>query len=280
MRHFGKWLLLLVMPLVLTGCFFSPGKFVSDMTVYHDGRFTFAYQGEILFMSPDQMKRHAGGGKGEDEQKFVPQCWDDAQNKARPCTAAEDKEQRAQEARNRKDREAREKKEQERFAEAFGFNPDDAASMQRFAANLTKHAGWKSAVYKGDGVFMVDYQVSGALDRDFVWPVYPDTSTAFPMVVVRKRADGSVQISAPAFVNGNEGKGMLGMMAGLESGNADKPATSMGRTEGVFTIRTDAEILTNNTIDAPAREGGMRVLRWQVAKGINRPAPETLLQVR
>jgi hypothetical protein len=276
----------LVAPLLLTACFFTPGKFASDMTVAKDGQFTFAYKGEILFLTPDEMKRAAEGDKPEpvildapsalDEPEHA--CWDD-KGESHKCTAAELKQMQAEEARQKADREERDKKEQARFMQMFGMNPEDPASMQRFATNLTKHAGWKSAVYKGHGVFEVDYRITSTLDRDFVWPVYPDTSMAFPMVVVRKRADGSVQISAPAFANSAGGPAMLGLFAGMDGKASDMPK-GLSRTEGTFTITTDAEILTNNMADAPTKQGDKRVLSWQVAPGVNRPAPETLLQVK
>jgi hypothetical protein len=41
---------------LLTGCFFSPGRFVSELDIRRDGRFTYSYVGEIIFLSPPQAK--------------------------------------------------------------------------------------------------------------------------------------------------------------------------------------------------------------------------------
>ena len=35
-------------PVLLVGCAFSPGKFVSTLTILADRSFTFSYQGEVI----------------------------------------------------------------------------------------------------------------------------------------------------------------------------------------------------------------------------------------
>lgn len=192
----------------------------------------------------------------------------------RPCTAEESAEYAANQA------ESSERKKQERAqaAQMLGFDPEDEATMRAFAAQIGKQAGWKSVSYRGKGIFDVDYAVSGALDRDFVFPIFPKSNMIYPMLVARKRADGAVQVSAPAFA-GPAASGM-GAMMGMGIGQMNPAATTGAPLpDGTFTIRTDAEILTNNTEDGPAAAGARRTLTWRISPQTT-AAPEALLKPR
>ena len=51
----------------------------------------------------------------------------------------------------------------------------------------------------------------------------------------------------------------------------------MSRSEGVFTLVTDAEVATNNSEEGPASDGGKQRIEWRITP-LNRTAPEALLR--
>ena len=65
-------------PVLLSGCFFIPGKFTSNMDVRRDGSFTFAYNGELVFQIPDE-KMMKGDSEKEDKKwtDKMAVCWSD-----------------------------------------------------------------------------------------------------------------------------------------------------------------------------------------------------------
>lgn len=259
-----RLVLALLAPLLLTGCLFTPGKFTSGLDIGRDQSFAFAYTGEILFSTDPKMTGDMTNEEEDEDRSdvsFEPPCMDD-EGETRACTADE-KEAQTKAAAARKDERAKRRVE---MAKVFGVDPEDEASMKAFAEALSREAGWKSVEYLGQGKFKVDYAVRGTLDRDFVWPVYPKMEMVFPLVVIRKRADGAVQVIAPGFANG-------GSRASLENPLAQRG----GKAEGLFTIRTDAEIVTNNTDDGPVREGARQKLVWKVDTFAAK-TPETLIR--
>lgn len=258
-----RLVLALLAPLLLTGCLFTPGKFSSNLDIGRDQSFAFAYAGEILFSADP--KATDGISDDDDEEatdiSFEPSCMDE-EGESRVCTADE-KAAQAEAAAARKEERAKRRAE---MAKTFGVDPEDEASMKAFAAALSKEAGWKSVEYLGEGKFKVDYAVRGTLDRDFVWPVYPKMEMVFPLVVIRKRADGAVQVIAPGFANG------------AARPSFENPLSQRGgKADGVFTIGTDAEIVTNNTDDGPVREGARQKLVWKVDAFASK-TPETLIR--
>ncbi|MBB5686306.1 hypothetical protein [Sphingobium boeckii] len=313
---FSRIMLAIAMPFLLASCLYSPGKFTSAMDVKADGRFSFHYKGEIVFLSlfqmmnegksstfddgkcwgplPDAPGDGAGEAAAEASYGMVERSTDSgkietvdpdadapavvvpsAEWKERDCT----KEELAERAEQKVQRQARDKEEAQKFEQLLGFNPEDEKSMQAFAAQMTKLAGWKSVVYRGKGIFDVDYQIAGTLDRDFVFPVYPEATYVYPMVLARKRADGAVQITAPAF--GNTASNPMASMALFGAAAEMRKARTENYTaaEGSFTITTDAPILTNNTDDGPAAAGAQQTLTWPVTVKISK-VPETLLRLK
>src|SRR6478672_9894208 len=65
----AKFLSVVTAPLLLAGCFLTPGAFDSSLDLRRNGDFTFTYKGEIVFAIPDDM----AGGK--------PGTWSDVQAK-------------------------------------------------------------------------------------------------------------------------------------------------------------------------------------------------------
>jgi hypothetical protein len=304
-----KRLFALLAPLLLTGCFLTPGSFTSSLDLRKDGTFTYIYNGEMLMQSPDDV-----GGKNAPKiwSEANAQCFKDgepyyneygsegdttadamgsavdaaasavpteADSNKRKCTKAEletvrknwDSEQATSLARKQKD--------SEQFAAMFGFNPNDEAQMQGLATRMMKFDGWKSVTYKGKGVFLVDYSLTSRMGHDFAFPILPDGNIIFPFITVRKRDDGKVFVQAPSFTSGglagvaDRMKG-VGGMAGL----GGKAPVGANPTKGTFTVTTNGEVLTNNSEDGPVADKAGRKIVWQVGAGSDK-VPEALVQL-
>jgi hypothetical protein len=196
---------------------------------------------------------------------------------ARPCSTTEVAEKKGERERSYKASVARQEQESQQMAAAIGFDVSDDKSMAAFGATMAKQAGWRSVTYQGQGVYNVDYAMSGALDRDFVFPVFPRGEIVFPFVIVRKRADGSVQVNAPAFVRGGAG-GMLNRYGRL-AGGMSKDSFPDSKTAGTFTLTTNGTLLTNNTADGPRTTASGTSLAWDVNGAEDRP-PEALVRLK
>lgn len=305
-----QMLLLAFSAALLTGCLLSPGKFTADMTVLRSGGFTFAYRGEIHLLGLSQLAQ-MGASLDDKDAAFTPSpcygepgqidgvvlktaylqdedAWSDEAIE-RECTPAETEQQKAQ----WEDQRAAKKAEDARNIEMLktllgGIDPSSPDAIDEFIARLKKQKGWRDVVHKGDGLFMVDYAVSGRIDQDFTFPVIEKTQGLSPFIVAAARANGAVRIDAPAFAAGSDkglmGSGMGGLlpiMQALGSAGDSEDArlfASLPKPDGVFTLRTDGEILTNNTDDGPATAQGLRTLEWTINTRRNR-APEALIML-
>ncbi len=170
---------------------------------------------------------------------------------------------------------ASKRKESEQMAKMFGLPGLDDQSNRAFAVKLMKYAGWRSVTYRGKGVFDVDYHFAGRATQDFVFPALPDNNLIVPFIALRRREDGSVLVTAPAFTGGMgplDGGSLLGAAA---DGGKGSPAS---RAQGRFTIITDGEILTNNSEDGPTAHPTGRQLHWDVSPASTR-IPETLVRL-
>jgi hypothetical protein len=276
--------------LLAWACVLTPGKFDAALDIRRDGSFSYRYAGEIVLLTGNSMMAAAAGEQPPPFDAEAQTCWDDgssseemdamsnaaAEPEGRPCTAEEiaDKRREWEENRDRQKREAESMK-----AMLGGIDPSDPKTMDEFARRLQSHEGWKRAVHKGDGVFDVEYEVSGRLDHDFVYPVFPGVDYIIPFVQVTRRTGGRVGIAAPAFTQAQDGgfgqAAMGGAMAGMNPKGAPSP---FKRPEGSFTLTTDAEILTNNTNDGPSGGAGAKVLKWIVGP-LDTKKPEALLKL-
>ena len=256
MRHWIKRVFIAAAPLLLTSCLWGPGKFASDLTLKKDGSFVLDYRGEIVLQIPED----------QDTQPWTnakAKCEDDG--KARPCKPSEIADQKAAYEKKRQD--------SENAAKMFGLPGLDDASNRAFAAKLMKYAGWRSVTYVGKGVFNVDYHMEGRATQDFLFPALPDNNLLIPFVAIRRRADGSVLVTAPAFTGG------AGPMAGAMAGAGDMgKGGPVSRAEGRFTIVTDGEILTNNSEDGATPNPIGRQLHWDVTAASNK-IPEALIRL-
>jgi hypothetical protein len=270
MHHWIKRLFAIAAPLLLTGCLWGPGKFNSDLTLRKDGSFVLDYRGEIVLQIPADTA-------AETWKPEMAHCFEGMDNKTsappkeRPCTAAEIAAQKS----THEKANAAKRKQAEDAAKLFGLPGLDDASNRAFAAKLMKYAGWRSVTYRGNAVFDVDYHMEGRATQDFVFPALPDNDLLLPFIAIRRRADGSVLVTAPALVGG-AGPLMARMAAMGNQGNTKSDLIS--HAQGRFTIVTDAEVLTNNSEDGPAPAPGGRQLHWDVGPASNK-IPETLIRL-
>src|SRR6185369_2896926 len=220
--------------------------------------FTLDYRGELVLQVPDD----------QDTQPWTnakAKCTDG--DKTRACTTAEIDEQKNAYEKKRKD--------SEQMAKMFGLPGLDDASNRAFAAKLSKYAGWRSVTYRGKGVYDVDYHMEGKATQDFLFPALPDNDLIIPFIAIRRRADGSVLVTAPALTGG------AGPLA-ARAGSAATSKTSEGflsRADGRFTVITNGEILTNNSEDGAAPHAVGRQVHWDVGPGSNK-IPETLIRLQ
>ena len=134
-------------------------------------------------------------------------------------------------------------------------------------------------IYKGDGLFDVDFVIAGRLDRDFAFPTIERFAYAQPFLTLSRRRDGSVRLDAPGFSALASGGGANPLMAGLGMAMAkDGASPSLPQPEGSFTLTTDAEILANNTEDGAKPAAAGKRLGWTVAPG-TQAAPMAVLQL-
>jgi hypothetical protein len=298
MLHWTKRLLAIASPLLLTGCLWGPGKFKSELTLHRDGSFVLDYRGEIVVQIPKDefspkpwtdSQAYCFAGRHPGESSAIPvviappappapsasgtprRAWSTPNR--RTCTPAEIAQQRAVFEKNQGEMAERKRAEAQNMAKMFGLPGLDDESSREFAAKLTKYAGWRSVTYRGDGVFDVDYHFVGSAKQDFLFPALPDNDFLIPFIAIRRRADGSVLVTAPEFVGG---AGPLGSRAG------ELPGTTKGmpisRAEGRFAILTDGEILTNNSEDGPSAGPRGRELHWDV-NASSKKIPETLIRL-
>jgi len=256
MHHWTKRLFAIAAPLLLTGCLWGPGKFNSELTLRKDGSFTLDYRGEIVLqLPPDATSEPWSDAKAK--------CNEDGKDRA--CTKSEIADQKAAYDKKRKD--------SEDMAKLFGLPGLDDASNRAFAAKLTKYAGWRSVTYRGGGVFDVDYHFVGSATQDFLFPALPDNNLIIPFIALRRRADGSVLVTAAAFTGG------AGPMGSAAAGAGDMgKGGPVSRAQGRFTVITDGEILTNNSEDGASAHAIGRQLHWDVGPASNK-IPETLIRL-
>lgn len=280
MNHWKRTLIALAAPLLLTGCLWGPGKFTSALDIRKDGSFTLDYRGEMVLAMPEENKatpwadtmarcRQSGATEVVSSDSVASADDDDPQ---RPCTPAEIARMKADHVRAAAEKAAAKAKENAEMAKIFGLPGLDDESARAFALKLTKYAGWRSVTYRGKGVFEVDYHFSGRATQDFLFPALPDNALIIPFIAIRRRSDGSVLVSAPAMT----GKGAF-PGAGASGGSPfDGPAS---RAEGRLIVKTDGEVLTNNSEEGPMRTTAGQQLYWEVTPS-SAKVPETLIRLQ
>jgi hypothetical protein len=267
MHHLARRILVTSAPLLLTGCLWGPGKFASDLTLRKDGNFVLDYRGEIVLQTPPESE---AAKPWSDDMAACSKAGDDGEMQQVPCT----KEQIAKQKEGYEEGAANKRKEAEEMAKVFGLPGFDDESNRAFAAKLGKYAGYRSVQYRGKGVFDVDYHFEGRATQDFMFPALPDNDFLIPFVAIRRRTDGSVLVTAPAFTGG---AGPLGARAGSAAASSMKGGP-VSKAQGRFTIITDGEILTNNSEDGPTAHPTGRQVHWDVT-ATSQKIPEALIRL-
>jgi len=296
----------LILPLLLTGCFLSPGKFTADMVIMHDAGFSFAYRGEIQMLGLSQLIEMGKALDDADDGTFVPSpCYGDAEGldaglidaafavyqtvqiasayAERQCSQSEIAAQR-NEWEAQKIEKAEEDARNLEIAKAFlgGIDPTSPQAIEELTARIAKQKGWNSITHKGNGIFDVDYAISGRIDQDYAFPVLERTQGLSPFIIAVARKNGTVRIDAPGFAASQQMGSfggifnlfqLIGAAALAENRDTDdnNPFANLPQPDGIFTIRTNGEILTNNTEDGPMTDGDMRILTWKVSARESQP---------
>jgi hypothetical protein len=162
-----------------------------------------------------------------------------------------------------------------------GIDPKDPKTITRFTKEVERLAAWNKVEHLGNGLFKIDYSTTGRLADDFAFPVIPRYSIGQPMIHITRWDNGRLRIEAPSFHNDPDvsmmamvgGGGLMGAMGG-GSAKAPEPV----EVKGMFTIRTDASIIANNTEEGPVDEGGLQVMRWDIGPSTY-GAPMALLKI-
>lgn len=256
--------------LLLTSCFLSPGKFDSEVVIKKSGEFSFTYKGEIWVLGLSSL---TDVGRLASEVDFEALCFDDDSGEARECTEEEAAEQLAAE-----------KADNANMIESFktllgGLDPNDPASIDKFIERVERQKGWNSLVHKGEGIFDVDFSITAPLSYDFQFPVFEQVRSFGPFVSVVVRKDEKVRVSAPGFAQDETSGGVSGLAAVTGSGAPSGDLPKFVTIDGTFTIRTDGEILTNNTEEgAVSLPNGDKQLGWTINTATKNP-PEALINL-
>lgn len=156
-----------------------------------------------------------------------------------------------------------------------GLTEDDEVKLRAMAEALSKEAGYKSVVYRGKGKFDIDYAIAGRLDHAFVFPFNTDAEVVFPFLVVEMRKDGLVRVKAPGFANDKSS----GAAAAPNTLGSPSSVDASKYLDGVFTIDTDAEIVSQNTDEGAKPIGKRKTLSWR-ATPLTKDAPTAVFRLR
>ncbi len=256
--------------LALTGCLLSPGTFTSELHMMKDGSFAYSYDGEIQMLALSKLAEM--GAKADDT--FKAECIDEETYEERECSLAEVSQQRAEWQAGASERRAEAERKAEQAKQMLGgFDPSDPEAANKLADTLERQRGWEKVDYMGDGIFDVDFRVSGRMTHDFAFPMVEKMPMANMFVTMMLRDGGQVRVDAPGFAGQGGGNPMQGMMAGmmglaslgLEEGEAE--GAKMPRIvlpKGTFTIVTDGRILANNTDEGPVANARGQALVWEI----------------
>jgi hypothetical protein len=297
MRAWVRFALAAAGVLPLASCLWGPGKFNSTLALHRNGTFVLDYKGEILLQLPedrnsttpvawdDDRAQCFTDGRVESSTSVVavdltkPEGSQDSEDKdeaqPRRCSASELAKAKADHEKSEATRIENKRKENEQMAKLFGLPGSDDASNRAFAEKLKKYAGWRAVSYQGKGVFDVDYHFEGRTAQDFAFPLMPDSDLMIPFVTIRRRTDGAVMVTAPAFTGASGPFSARAKMMGLPDKGDDGPKS---RAEGRFTIVTDGEILTNNSEDGPTPHAQGKQVHWDVGPASTK-IPEMLVRL-
>lgn len=286
MRRLGTIGIAAVLSLMLSACLISPGKFDAALDLRRDGSFNYSYTGQIFVLGLSELMKVAE--TKADPFTPLPCYTDDETASERPCTKEElDQQKTDWDEEQRHDAERRKKDNEMAKALLGGLDPTDTRAAKELAARLRRQAGWNSVVYKGNGLYDVDFSISGQLRHDFAFPTVERMPQVIPFFVLNRRADGSVRLDAPAFADANQGSTPFGNLAQIIAAErADKAGANaaaarqppMPELDGHFTLTTDGEVLANNTDEGPKTVATGKRLEWTITPR-DKTGPMALVQL-
>lgn len=250
MKHwYAPVIAAILLPLMLTSCLFMPGKFESALTIHKDRSFTFTYKGEVVALDLDDAGKGLGdmsGGDVVDENATAAESVIDNATDV-DVTPPEDP------------------------AEAAKKKAEKDAQYREVAVQLAKEAGYRTIEYRGDGIFYVDYEISGVLSHNFVYPYNLDTMMVFPWVSVELRGKDAVRVKATGFAK----QDLSSMGVPSAPGGGKTPS----KVNGTFTLTTDAGVVSQNNEDGVETVGSNTVITWRVTP-TTPDAPMAVLRVK
>lgn len=269
--------LLSAMMLVLAGCMLMAGKFTSALDIRKDGKFTYGYTGEIHLLALSKLAEMSSAAEANAPFEAQPCHGDNYEEKA--CSAEELATQKKEWEAARAQAEERRKKDSESMKAVLGgIDPADPKAAGEFAQRLRRQVGWKKVEYKGDGLFLVDFSITGVLDHDFAFPTVERMGMVSPFVQVSRRQDETLRIDAPGFGPAQSGGPYADLMKAAAMSEGSKQAPMFPKLEGTFTISTDGEILANNTDEGPVTVPSGHSLSWTV-NSRTQAAPMALIKL-
>lgn len=278
-RPIRAGILLAASSLTLSGCLLSPGQFTSELHLLKDGSFTYTYDGEIQMLALSKL----AAMDSEAEQEFFAYCTDEETYEERECTAEEVTSQKAEWDAAAASREEDRQQEIEEMKALFGgIDPTDPEAAQELAGKLERQRGWEKVEYRGDGLFDVDFRISGELSHDFAFPMIEKVPMTNVFVAVYLRDQGQIRVDAPGFATSSGGMPMLGMVGGfsglarMEEVKKSGESSQLVSPNGTFTIVTDGRILANNTDEGPTTRSGKQALTWAITPR-TQAAPSALI---
>lgn len=159
------------------------------------------------------------------------------------------------------------------------LTPASPRAAEEFAQRLRRQNGWRKVDYKGDGLFDVDFAISGQLDHDFTFPTIERFPMANAFIQVVLRNDGTVRVDAPGFGPASGGEPFKGLMQAMPLGKESAAPPGLPVIDGRFALRTDGAVLANNTDEGPQPDPAGQQLLWAV--NLRSPAaPTALIRLR
>jgi len=260
------------MTALLAACLVLPGKFEANLDLRKDGRFTYTYKGEVVVLGLTRMAEMVMAAK--EKKAFEPSpCHKKNGVTERPCTKAETDQQKVDWDAQQQAAAERDKHDKEMIQKLLGsIDPTDPKAAADLAARLTGQAGFNSVVYKGNGLYMVDYAISGQLAYDYAFPTIERMTNVVPFLVLNRRGNGEVRIDSPlmqqaalAMPGGNAAQ-FLAKIVAAKSGKTDQgEIPDFPVLNGHFTLTTDGVILSNNTEHGPKQVAGGKQLDWDIS---------------
>ena len=243
--------------LALGACFMSPGKFNSSLDIRADRSFTFVYKGEVIVEDMSNLTKGLDDFGSGDE--------DDASDTAeqspvyQPIALADQDKGRTTNDNN-----------PSKGAKTNSDSEEKLAKMRDITDALMKEEGYRSVRYVGNNKFEIDYQISGRLDHSFVFPFNVDAQAAFPFLVIEVRKDGRVRMQAPGFGESSDSKTAAAGGMGTGKGSPER--------EGVFTLTTNAEIVSQNEENGATSTPQGKQIVWKITP-FTRVAPAAVLKL-